>query len=355
MSNISVKNLLEVAPLLPAEASVLIRGDHGIGKSQVVRQIAATLGLPVIDRRLSQMSEGDIIGLPSTDGDVTRFNPPDWYRQACRTPVCLFLDEFNRSTNEVQQAGFQIVLDRELNGCKLHPETRVYAAVNVGSAYTVNEMDPALIDRFWVVDLKPTVADWVSWARGRLADVVVDFIAQNEKWLDPPKNANPGEKHVSRRSWERLDRALKAAGVLEAPGEQLFHSVCTGFIGTPATIDFVAFAKSVEGRFTGEEIINDYDKVRPRLKKLKSQDRWNAATEKAGDYIACNLERLSAAQQANLRAFAKDLPAELRVVLWSKISSQGRDKLDLTRDAHKAINDLVVEAFAKKDGEKGKK
>ena len=76
----------------------------------------------------------------------------------------LFLDEINRASVEVQQCAFQIVLDRELNGMKLHPETRLYSAINEGTHYQVNEMGPALTRRFWVVDLEPTTEDWLEWA-----------------------------------------------------------------------------------------------------------------------------------------------------------------------------------------------
>ncbi|NBT35353.1 MAG: AAA family ATPase [Betaproteobacteria bacterium] len=353
MATISVKTLLEVAPLLPSETSVLLRGDHGIGKSQVVRQIAAGLKLQLIDRRLSQMSEGDIIGLPSTDGNVTRFNPVSWFVEACDHPRVLLLDEINRATNEVMQAAFQIVLDRELNGRRLHPETRVFAAINTGASYTVNEMDPAFLDRFWVVDLTPTVEDWITWGRGRLADVVVDFIAQNNKWLDPAKNANLADKQVSRRSWERLSKALTASGLVDNPENPLFYSVCSGFVGAPAAADFVSFAKSVEGRFTGEQIINTYSEIRPRLRKLRSQDRWNLAMEKAAEYVTTQ-STLNKGQLANLRAFTQDIGAELRVALWSRLTSGGQDRLDLTKQVHGAIHDLVIESFVKKEsGKKG--
>lgn len=351
MSSISVKTFLEVAPVLPADTSILLRGDHGIGKSQVVRQAAAALGLKLIDRRLSQMSEGDVIGLPSTDGDVTRFNPVNWYVEACRHPRALFLDEINRATPEVMQAAFQIVLDRELNGMKLHPETRVFAAINSSAAYTVNEMDPALLDRFWTVDLNPTVEDWTTWARGNLPDVVVDFIAQNEKWLDTPKNIDPGKVSTSRRSWERLSRALVAAGIADKPEAPHFYPICMGYVGVEATIDFMAFARSVEGRFTGEQIINDYASVRPRLKKLRSQDRWNVALDKAGEYVTANLTNLTSAQEQNLKDFATDLSAELRIALWGKLTSAGVEKIDLAKAVHRAMKDMIVEAFKNKDAD----
>ena len=53
-----------VAPhILDARLPVLVRGRHGVGKSQVVYQIAAHRNLPVVERRASQMTEGDLLGL----------------------------------------------------------------------------------------------------------------------------------------------------------------------------------------------------------------------------------------------------------------------------------------------------
>lgn len=352
MTTMSIKTFLNVATKLPRD-SVLLRGPHGIGKSQVVRQVAASVALleglksfPVIDRRLSQMTEGDMVGLPSTDGEVTRFNPPDWYKRACDEPVCLFLDELNRGTNEVQQAAFQIVLDRELNGWKLHPQTRVYAAVNTGAAYTVNDMDPALLDRFWAIDLTPTVEDWTLWARadGTVHDTVVDFIASNEKWLDAPKDAEPGKVTPSRRSWERLSRALVTAGVADAPNDALFYPMCLGYVGTEATIAFHSFAKTIENQVTGEEVLRDYEKVKKKVAKL-GQEKQNILIEKVADYVTKSLKTIDDKQGENLGKFMKDLPGELRVAAWSKLTANGSENLALSKAVHKHCVESILEVF----------
>ena len=162
-----IKTFISVVSKLPEDISVLAKGPTGIGKSHIFHQIGKEVGLPVIDRRLSQMTEGDIIGLPELVDGVTRFAPVDWLIRACKEPVVLFFDELNRATVEVQQCAFQIVLDRELNGHKLHPQTRVYAAVNEGSEYQVVDMDPALLRRFWSAELEPTTEDWLNWAADR--------------------------------------------------------------------------------------------------------------------------------------------------------------------------------------------
>lgn len=351
MTTMQVRTFLKVAPVLPGTASVLLRGAHGIGKSQIVRQVAKHFNLEVIDRRLSQMSEGDMIGLPSTDGEVTRFNPPDWYKTACKRPTCLFLDELNRATPEVMQAAFQIVLDRELNGWKLHQDTRVFAAINTGGVYTVNEMDPALLDRFWTIDLTPDTQDWLTWAKesGNVHENVVSFIAGNDKWLDPPKNGDPGAVSPSRRSWERLSTALCLANVAETPDDPMFYPLCLGYIGTEATIAFHGYVKTIDAQVTGEEIIEQFDAVKKKIDRL-GQEKLNIAIEKMADYVTKNLTTLNENQGKNLRAFMNHLPAELRVSAWSKLTAGGIEKLELAKSVHKWCVNSILTVFGVEKG-----
>ena len=367
MTAMSIRTFLKTAAVLPRD-SILLRGPHGIGKSQVVRQMAKIYAaqdkIPVddyeiIDRRLSQMSEGDMIGLPSTDGEVTRFNPPDWIKRACNKPCMLFLDEFNRGTNEVQQAGFQIVLDRELNGWTLHPLTRVFAAINTGANYTVNEMDPALLDRFWTIDLTPTVEDWTAWARAdggpdapafareasRVHSNIVDFVAGAEKWLDAPTDQEPGTVTPSRRSWVRLNDALMGAGIMEEPNHELFYPMCLGYIGTMATIAFSGFVKTIDNQISAEEVLKNYAKVKSKMNKL-GQEKQNILIEKVSDHVTKKCKTLTDCQGKNLRDFMKDLPGELRVSAWSKLTQgSGVDNLELAKSVHKWCVETVLETL----------
>ena len=354
MTTMQVRTFLKVAPLLPRATSVLLRGNHGIGKSQVVRQVASIIAsneemknFEVIDRRLSQMSEGDMIGLPSTDGEVTRFNPPSWYKEACVKPVCLFLDELNRATPEVMQAAFQIVLDRELNGWQLHPQTRVFAAINTGGSYTVNEMDPALLDRFWAIDLTPDVEDWIAWAKdsGKVHENVITFITGNDKWIDPPKGGDPGAVSPSRRSWERLSNALVQTCIAEQPDNPLFYPLCLGYVGTEATIAFHDYVKTIEAQVTGEEILNQYPQVKKKIERL-GQEKLNIAIDKLADYILKNITTVNDTQGQNLKDFMEYLPAELRVAAWSKFTASGVEKLELTKSIHKWCVGAILEALS---------
>jgi len=70
--SVDFKTFVGLAPAVSAaRLPVLLRGRHGIGKSQVDYQLAAAAGLPVVERRASQMTEGDLVGLPSIEGNRT--------------------------------------------------------------------------------------------------------------------------------------------------------------------------------------------------------------------------------------------------------------------------------------------
>jgi hypothetical protein len=374
-TSFSIANFKEVAVRLPPTRSILIRANHGVGKSKVVRQISAIIrkqlfeqkvikladAYPVIDRRLGQMSEGDLIGLPSTDGNTTRFNPPDWYHMSCDQPCALFLDELNRATPEVMQGSFQIALDRELNGHRLHKFSRVYSAVNIGASYTVNEIDPALLSRFFVVDLDPDPKEFVAWARnsdpeqgGNLHYFVPDFIEGNEKWLYPAKNADPGSQQPTPRSWEFVNEALVYAGVIDNPTSQLFYQIARGFVGNEAAIAFRDFCKNADNQVTGEEIINQLQTPRVLAKvKRQGQDRMNGLVEKASDYVNKNCERINQAQGTNIKEFMKILDDELRISFWSKLTSHGIEKMELCKSIHKYCAKDVLDVFGVPMGEAG--
>ena len=185
---IDFKTFVSVAPhVLAVKKPLMLRGRHGVGKSELVYQVASDMGLPVVERRASQMTEGDLVGLPRTDGDVTSFCPPDWLDECCNHARILFLDEVDRAIPEVRQGIFELTDSRKIFGNHLHPDTVVIAAVNGGehgSQYQVGEMDPAELDRWTVFDVEPTTEDWLTWAKDNTETVVWDFINQNRSHLE---------------------------------------------------------------------------------------------------------------------------------------------------------------------------
>ena len=245
---------------------VLLRGRHGIGKSTVVYQYADKVGMPVVERRASQMTEGDLVGLPIVDGDSTRFNPPDWFKTACDEPVVLFLDEVDRATLEVRQGIFELTDSRKLNGHILHPDTIVFAAVNGGEhgeQYQVGEMDPAELDRWTVFDVEPSVEDWLNWAKDSgISTETWDFINQNRNHLEHSGDFEPNKVYPSRRSWERLNDCLVKADLLKESSTTLFN-LTAAFVGFEAAVSFNDFIANYDRQVTPEDILikGDFSKV----------------------------------------------------------------------------------------------
>jgi midasin (ATPase involved in ribosome maturation) len=321
---------------------VLLRGRHGIGKSTGVYQYAAKLGMPVVERRASQMTEGDLVGLPSVSGNSTSFNPPDWFKEACDNPVVLFLDEVDRATLEVRQGIFELTDSRKLNGHHLHKDTLVFAAVNGGESgdqYQVGEMDPAELDRWTVFDLEPSVEDWLTWASDNSIDGALwDFINHNRQHLEHSDDFEPNKVYPSRRSWERLNDCLTKAELLTEASTTLFN-LTAAFVGFEAAVAFNDFIANYDRQVSVEDILirGDFTKV--------ADFGINEHTAMVDKFEAVESfkEELPQAQIDNLARYFIMLPSEVAMKLWSVL---GAGALNNTVNLHQAeIDDKSVSSY----------
>src|ERR1700722_16130888 len=138
--------LLHVAVVRP----VFIWGQPGIGKSSLVEEFAAQVGLECCTLLGTQLAAEDLIGVPRIIGEGdqarSRFCPPEAI--ARDEPYVLFLDELSGWSHEVQKAFYSLILDRRLGNYTLHPETVVIGAGNRSQdSAIVRPMASALINR----------------------------------------------------------------------------------------------------------------------------------------------------------------------------------------------------------------
>ena len=319
---------------------VLIRGRHGIGKSMVVYAYAKHINLPVIERRASQMQEGDLLGLPKLENGKTEFIPPAWLKDACDSPVVLFIDEIDRGTTEVRQGFFELCDSRKIAGHYLHRDTLIFAAVNGGdhgSQYQVGEMDPAELDRWTVFDVEPSVEDWVAWARkGNILDMIVEFISQNPKHLEHLEDFEPNKVYPSRRSWHRFnDCCIKGDLVNEGQASALLFNLANAFLGLEAAVSFQDFVRTYVSQITAEDIL-----VHARIEKTEKYDinDHSALIEKLEHHIKKNVETTTQIHLDNLAKYFVTLPSECAMSLWEKLGSVNGD---LAIKFHKSNNGAV--------------
>ena len=395
---VSMESLKQMAKTLSPDISICIRGRHAVGKSEGVYQVAADLrheaykdpefcakvtkalakersvvkilkrnnseiwkyefGLPVVERRLSQMTEGDMIGLPFMEvrpsGEhATAYKPVDWLVNASDFPVVLFLDERNRALEQVKQAVFQIADSKAYYSLLLHEGTRVFVAENVGDEYTVQQQDPAEISRTATVELDPTPSEWIKYAESIQVDqALIEFIRQNEQFLEHKGVFEPMKKYPDRRAWIRLDEQLRGANLYEHPDNHVFYVMATAMVGVEAGIKFTNFCKTRDRQVSAEEILRDWEKAKKKLGNT-TVNRLGECGEKVVSYLTkpdakTKKERpVTKEQVEQLALFLKDLPGELFMTYYMPLVPR-RDLVLLLQPLCKDHLVNVVRPSAKK-------
>ncbi|POP43981.1 ATPase [Superficieibacter electus] len=147
---------------------LFIWGAPGIGKSQVVHQVAQRHHLPVIDVRLSQLMPGDIRGLPVADHSSRQsvFYPPDFLPTDPAAQGILFLDEFNQAPPAMQGITQQLILDRRVGSYQLPAGITIIAAGNrKQDRTTVYDLPAPVANRFLHLTLSVDLSCWRRYAQ----------------------------------------------------------------------------------------------------------------------------------------------------------------------------------------------
>ncbi len=241
--------LLNVAPARP----VFIWGPPGIGKSSLVRQFAESVGLDCVSMLGSQLAPEDIIGVPQIVDGKSRFCPPTMV--ARDAPFCLFLDELNACSHEVQKAFYSLINDRRVGDFALPEGSIVIGAGNrVQDAAIVKPLSSALINRLVHVSLRASASDWLRWAGGAgIHRLVLDYIAlrPDHLWSKPPKHEEP---FSTPRSWHMLSDGLTAYGE-DPPSENAVDLLASALLTPAHAQQFKAFHRQTLHAFSLAAIV----------------------------------------------------------------------------------------------------
>lgn len=262
-----------------ADDTVIMEGPHGIGKSEVVVQFAETDDYHLEVLFLSNQEVGDLIGLPETvvdeDGiSLTTWTVPIWLqrmrRAAAQGKKCiLFLDELNRAPIDVRQSALQLVLERRIHEHELPKvggfRTMVVAAINPADEYQVDELDPALLDRFLHITVEADAPSWLKYARKKgLTTVTRDFISEFPDRLHwTPADGGIG---ATPRSWVKLDAHLQNADLIEP--DILFH-VMKGKVGKEIAAQFFSFFKNYVNVVKMDDVIKLIDENKDDVEHIE--------------------------------------------------------------------------------------
>lgn len=234
--------LLNVAPVRP----VFIWGPPGIGKSSLVQSFAHQVGLPCVSLLGSQLAPEDLIGVPQIVDGKSRFCPPTLIARS--EPYCLFLDELNASSHEVQKAFYSLILERRIGEYQLSPGSVIIGAGNrAQDGAIVKPMPTALVNRLVHVQLKVSPREWLEWAaQNGIHPMVLEYVGNrpDHLWSQPPKTEEP---FSTPRSWHMLSDALHEYG--DRLTDTWLEVLAYGCLSPSHAGQFKAFVKQIRSKY----------------------------------------------------------------------------------------------------------
>jgi hypothetical protein len=244
-------------------------GPPGIGKSELVADIAKELKGYMIDLRLGQMEPTDIRGIPfynKDNGKMDWAEPVDLPTEefAAGYPiVILFLDEMNSSAPSVQAAAYQLILNRRIGKYKLPDNVVIVAAGNRESDKGVTfRMPTPLANRFIHQEMKCDFNSWQEWAvNHNIHKDVVGYLsfAKQDLYDFDPKSAS--RAFATPRSWTFVSEFLDDEG-----DDDTTMNLVAGTVGEGLAVKFMAHRK-ISGRMP-----NPSDILAGKVKELEVKE-----------------------------------------------------------------------------------
>ena len=272
---------------------LFIWGQPGIGKSELVAEVAKDQNRPLIDIRLPLMEPTDIRGIPylaevkvyDSKGNLVRdennvpiMNKEFRWSTPSDLPIdeasraLVFFDEMSAAPPSVQAATYQIILNRRIGNYQLPEEAVIVAAGNrVKDKGVSYNMPMPLANRFTHLTLDVDVDDWKEWATlNRVHKDIVGYISFQPSDLNQFNPSVDGYAFATPRSWYFVSELLQESGPdgklvdTNLPSDVLGDMV-KGTIGEGVGIKFLSYRKQAANLPHAKDVLSG------KVKKLASK------------------------------------------------------------------------------------
>lgn len=239
-----------ISRIIKTKIPFFIHGEPGIGKSDVVEQLAKATNMRLVVQMLSQMDATDLRGLQfvDTEKNVTVNYPPEWLPKADDPPTIIFLDELPSAEPRLQVAAYQLLLSRRIGNYVLADQHYVCGAGNrVDDGAVVYEMGTALASRLMHIAMIPEPRSWLEWAnQSGIHPLVMTFIqlkghllSQLEEQLKSQHLIGPNP-----RQWHRVSTVIHEIGYKD---RNILEPMVEGLIGKSVAKDFFLTVEEMSG------------------------------------------------------------------------------------------------------------
>ncbi len=299
---------------------VMIWGQPGIGKSDIVKELAAKLQektnkvVLIHDVRLSLYTPIDLIGIPCPDEhkEYTVYLRPEMFKMDDSPNVIniLFFDEITNATPSTAASCYQIILDRKIATHQLPDNCYVLCAGNrTIDRSGVYKMLKPLANRMSHVELVTSLNDWKKWAYRQK-----DFDSRVIAFLNYRPNLlcvyDPSSDYVAfptPRSWESVARRSYNRNIFE------IVNLIASDIGTSAANEFLSFSRL-------------YDQL-PVLKDIENGKYSTIPSEPDVMYALCgaivnrisDIDKQDIQKVENLLEYLMKFPVEYQFIAMSDI------------------------------------
>jgi hypothetical protein len=249
----------------------MLRGEPGIGKSSLLKEIGRQTGYDVAYIDVPNMDLGDI-AMPVIDHETrtTKYYPNARFKMHEGKPVVVMLDEFTKGADPVKNMLHPLLekVNPRLGDVSSNDETIVFMTGNKGSDGVGDHLKAHSLNRLVTLEVaKPTSDEWIEWGMNNdIAPEVLAWVKQYPQVMasytdggqaDNPYIFNPKKPQaafVSPRSLETASDIVKTRGANDADS---IIAALTGAIGESGARDLQAYIQYADQLPTWESIIAD--------------------------------------------------------------------------------------------------
>jgi len=326
---------------------VCLIGEAGIGKTQLLDQIAQDRAWDRVTLYLAHLEREDIGGIPfpTGNGSMTyEFLCEKAVKQVIdsKKPTLLVLDEWNRGEKATMNAAFTLMEARRFGSYELPDHVFLGAAMNPSeSNYIVNEAekDPAFRRRLVMLAVQSNIASFMNYARnrGEFHETVLDFLEAQPIMLNDITARDAGKVYANPAAWEKISDGLKAIDAKKQNPLSIERTLLLwggGIVGMQTMSTLLDFIKERAAFINPDEIITNYKrKAQRKILRLVKSGRNDALLEMCESVAVALVGRLDTPEikdhlgkvARNLGSFLCDLPREATMGFLTKLGKHATD------------------------------
>jgi len=280
---------------------VIIKGAPGVGKSDLVDQVAVETKHRLILTHPVVSDPTDYKGMPAIVNDAAEFLPFGDLRLMLEAtkPTIVFIDDMGQAPGMVQAALMQLLLARRINGKKLPDCVTFIAATNrrEDRAGVTGMIEPVKSRFATIYQLDVDTDAWVEWAMGHdVPAEVIGFVHFRPALLHKFIPTSDITNSPCPRTWANVGKLMKA-GLDDV-------ETFAGAVGEGAATEFIGFLRICNSLPDLDDVIDKPDKA-PVPK--------DPATLYA--IVSGLVEKVSKKNIENIIRYANRLPADFSVLM----------------------------------------